>query len=60
MLCSALFEKGTPLAGSSLQKVIELRHDNSNNVVCAISKGSDQPAHTRCLLRSSASRLSAV
>ena len=26
----------------------EPRHAVSNNVVCAISKGSDQPAHTRC------------
>ena len=29
----------------------------SNNVVCAISKGSDQPAHTRSLIRAFASRL---
>ena len=26
--------------------IIEPRHEISNNVVCATSKGSDQPAHT--------------
>ena len=26
-------------------------HDISNNLVCATSKGSDQPAHTRGLIR---------
>ena len=30
----------------------------SINVVCATSKGSDQPAHTRSLIRAFASRLS--
>ena len=33
-------------------------HEMSNNVVCATSKGSDQPAHTRSLLRAFASCLS--
>ena len=33
-------------------------HDISNNVVCATSKASDQPAHTRSLIRAFASRLS--
>ena len=28
-----------------------------NNVVCATSKGSDQPAHTRSLIRAFARRL---
>ena len=37
--------------------IIEPRHEIFNNVVCANSKGSDQPAHTRSLIRSSASRL---
>ena len=32
-------------------------HGISNNVVCAISKASDQPAHTRSLIRAFASRL---
>ena len=33
-------------------------HEISNNVVCATSKGSDQPAHTRSLIKAFASRLS--
>ena len=33
-------------------------HEISNNVVCATSKSSDQPAHTRSLIRAFASRLS--
>ena len=36
---------------------IEPRHKISNNVVCATSKDSDQPAHTRSLIRAFASRL---
>ena len=32
-------------------------HDISNNVVCATSKASDQPAHTRSLIRAFARRL---
>ena len=31
--------------------LIEPRHEISNNVVCATSKASDQPAHTRSLIR---------
>ena len=38
--------------------IYETRHDISNNVMCATSKGSDQPAHTRSLIRTFASRLS--
>ena len=33
-------------------------HEIFNNVVCATSKASDQPAHTRSLIRAFASRLS--
>ena len=36
---------------------IDPRHEISNNVVCATSKGSDQPAHTRSLIRAFAIRL---
>ena len=32
-------------------------HEISNNVVCATSKASDQPAHTRSLIRAFASHL---
>ena len=35
----------------------EPEHLISNNVVCATSKASDQPAHMRSLIRASASRL---
>ena len=35
----------------------EPRHEFSNNVVCATSKGSDQPAHMGSLIRAFASRL---
>ena len=35
----------------------ELQHEISNNVVCATSKGSDQPAHMHSLIRAFASRL---
>ena len=33
------------------------QHEISNNVVCAISKGSDQPAHRCSLIRAFAGRL---
>ena len=36
-------------------KQFELQHVISNNVVSATSKGSDQPAHTRNLIRAFAS-----
>ena len=35
----------------------ELRYEISNNVVCETSKASDQPAHTRSLIRAFASLL---
>ena len=34
----------------------EPRHEISNDMVCATSKASDQPAHTRSLIRAFASR----
>ena len=37
--------------------LIEPVHEISNNVVCATSKGSDQPAHMRSLIRAFAHRL---
>ena len=39
------------------QDTYDPRHEISNNVVCATSKASDQPAHTRSLIRAFASRL---
>ena len=38
--------------------IIEPLHEISNNVVCATSKVSDQPAQTRSLIRAFTSRLS--
>ena len=38
--------------------IIEPVHEVSSNAVCATSKASDQPAHTRSLIRAFASRLS--
>ena len=49
--------------GTLLRKVhlsFEPVHEISNNVVCATSKASDQPAHTRSPIRAFASRLSIV
>ena len=37
--------------------IVEPRHEISNNLVCATSKASDQPAHTRSLIRAFASLL---
>ena len=37
--------------------IIEPVHEISNNVVCATSKVSDQPAHTHSLIRAFASHL---
>ena len=39
------------------KKTFEPRHEISNHVVCATSKSSDQPAHTRSLIRAFASGL---
>ena len=41
-----------------LWKINEPVHEISNNVFCVTSKASDQPAHTRSLIRAFASRLS--
>ena len=46
---------GTPTIDILLYEPV---HEIFNNVVCATSKGSDQPAHTRSLIRAFASRLS--
>ena len=39
------------------QNLFEPGHEISNNVVCATSKASDQPAHMRSLIRAFAGRL---
>ena len=40
--------------------LFEQVHEISNNVVCATSKGSDQPAHMRSLIRTFARRLNVL
>ena len=51
-----------PEIGAALCSKVHLSfepvHEISNNVVCATSKASDQPAHTRSLIRAFASLLS--
>ena len=42
---------------STRAETYEPRNEISNNVVCATSKASDQPANTRSLIRAFASRL---
>ena len=39
------------------EELYEPQHEISNNVVCATSKCSDQPSHTRSLIRAFPSRL---
>ena len=45
---------------NGLSIIYETVHEISNNVVCAISKASDQHAHMRSLIRAFASRLSII
>ena len=42
---------------NNYEMINERWHELSNNVVCATSNGSDQPAHTHSLIRAFASRL---
>ena len=44
----------------TIQVIYKPRHEISNNVVCATSKRSDQPAHTRSLILAFASRLNII
>ena len=53
----SLFDAQETLLSVKLLKY-EPVHEISDNVVCATSKASDQPAHTRSLTRAFASRLS--
>ena len=46
------------LSLNSIKTIIEPVHEIFNNVVCVTSKASDQPAHTRSLIRAFASHLS--
>ena len=49
-----------PFVEAGTKRPIEPVHEISNNVVCTTSKASDQPAHTRSLIRAYASRLSSL
>ena len=49
---------GSKLLDYTLIIIYEPVHEISNNLVYATSKASDQPAHTRSLIRAFASRLS--
>ena len=51
---STLFPSGMI---AEIERTNEPLHEISNNAVCATSKASDQPAHTRSLSRAFASRL---
>ena len=52
------------IIGNKISKMIDKAnepvHEISNNVVCATSKSSDQPAHTRSLIRAFARRLNII
>ena len=52
------FKGAIPLVSLHRDLINEPVHEISNNVVCATSKASDQPAHTRSLIRAFDSRLS--
>ena len=56
-LFSKVFKQQNDYAIIAIKNNIEPCHEISNNVVCATSKGSDQPAHMRRLIRAFASRL---
>ena len=47
-----------PVLQAGCLTLIEPVHEIFNNVECATSKASDQPAHTRSLIRAFACRLS--
>ena len=53
LLACATSNKTYELAQISYEPV----HKIFNNLVCATSKGSDQPAHMHCLIRAFARRL---
>ena len=52
-----LYVTGLKTGAAAERCNIERRHEISNNVVCATSKVSDQPLHTRSQIRAFASRL---
>ena len=51
-------EVAVPMWLMTVLKIYKPVHEISNNVLCATSKASDQPAHMRSLIRAFATRLS--
>ena len=43
-----------------ITEIIESQHEISSNMVCATSKGSNQPTHTRSLIEAFVNRLNSV
>ena len=58
ILADKEFKQRTCVYAISRKLEFEPVHEISNNVACATSKASDQPAHTRSLIRAFACRLS--
>ena len=56
LLCLSLMSKHN-IGNMQCLSLIEPRYEISNHVVSATSKGSDQPAHMRSLVRAFACRL---
>ena len=56
-LCCDLLQNNLKSFNMTIKIKYEPWHGISNNVVCATRKASDQPAHTRSLIRAFASRL---
>ena len=52
-----ILKKNLLIYSIQIHVINEPRHEISNNVVCATSKASDQPAHTGSLIRALASCL---
>ena len=57
---SVLCSDSSDLKSTTNILLFEPVHEISNNVVCATSKASDQPAHMRSLISAFASRLSSL
>ena len=57
MLIAVLYISNLNDLGTHISIKYEPRHEISNNVICATSKGPDQPAHMRSLIRAFAGRL---
>ena len=49
-----------PFLANDGERAIIYHYEISNNVVCGTSKGSDQPAHMRSLIRAFASHLNTL